>query len=228
MIGLSSASGSRLDTGIGVAPSFHTAMTATNHSRLVGSTTATTSSRPTPKPAYARAIRLARRSRSRRVITSSSSTMAIRSGSCSANQLRAWPIGITERGLAAEGTGRPWLATAGDIDHRDAMGTRLVSVVVDANDLEHLSKWWASALGWRVTYEAADEVTLEPAEGSPGVEVTFVLVPEAKRGKNRVHLDLASSTAAEQAATVDRLVAAGAKHVVQAPAPWVVLADPEG
>jgi len=108
------------------------------------------------------------------------------------------------------------------------VGTRLVSVVIDANDLEHLSRWWASALGWRVTYESSDEVGFEPADGSPGIELTFVPVPEAKRGKNRVHLDLASGTAAEQAATVDRLVAAGAKRIAQAPAPWVVLSDPEG
>ncbi len=61
----------------------------------------------------------------------------------------------------------------------------------------------------------------------------FVPVPEAKTGKNRVHLDLATESAEHQAAEVDRLLGLGAVHAdigqgVQGQVPWVVLADPEG
>ena len=56
------------------------------------------------------------------------------------------------------------------------------------------------------------------------------LVPEPKVGKNRLHLDLASASLAEQAATVERLLGRGARRIDigQEHVPWVVLADPEG
>ena len=55
-------------------------------------------------------------------------------------------------------------------------------------------------------------------------------VPEPKAGKNRVHIDLASTSAAHQAAEVDRLLGLGATRadIGQGEVPWVVLADPEG
>jgi predicted enzyme related to lactoylglutathione lyase len=60
--------------------------------------------------------------------------------------------------------------------------------------------------------------------------LVFGPVPDVKRTKNRVHLDLASESAAAQQAIVERLVARGATHVDvgQRDVPWVVLADPEG
>ena len=64
----------------------------------------------------------------------------------------------------------------------------------------------------------------------PGFDLAFVPVPEPKTGQNRVHLDLASASAEDQAAIVDRLLGLGARHVDigQGEVPWVVLADPEG
>jgi predicted enzyme related to lactoylglutathione lyase len=55
-------------------------------------------------------------------------------------------------------------------------------------------------------------------------------VPEPKAGKNRVHIDLASTSVAHQAAEVDRLLGLGATRadIGQGEVPWVVLADPEG
>ena len=55
-------------------------------------------------------------------------------------------------------------------------------------------------------------------------------VPEAKTGQNRVHLDLATRSAAHQAAEVKRLLGLGAvpADIGQGDVPWVVLADPEG
>jgi hypothetical protein len=49
-------------------------------------------------------------------------------------------------------------------------------------------------------------------------------------GKNRVHLDLATGSAAHQAAEVDRLLGLGAvpADIGQRDVPWQVLADPEG
>lgn len=64
-----------------------------------------------------------------------------------------------------------------------------------------------------------------------GVSIDVVAVPEPKTAtKNRVHLDLATTSAAHQAELVDRLKALGATpaHVGQGDVPWTVLADPEG
>jgi hypothetical protein len=62
------------------------------------------------------------------------------------------------------------------------------------------------------------------------VPLVFVPVPEAKAGKNRVHLDLATTSVAHQAEWVSRLRGLGATpaDVGQGDVPWVVLADPEG
>ena len=40
------------------------------------------------------------------------------------------------------------------------MSIRWSAVVVDCRDVAAQSRWWAAALGWRVAYEAANEVVL--------------------------------------------------------------------
>ncbi|NDL59590.1 VOC family protein [Phytoactinopolyspora mesophila] len=116
------------------------------------------------------------------------------------------------------------------------MSTRLVSVVVDAQDPDSLAAFWAAALQWPVTYSDPDEVVVEIEDqaghwGDAGtVPLVFVPVHEPKAVKNRVHLDLVSSSAEEQATTVERLLDLGARHIDigQGDVPWTVLADPEG
>ena len=111
------------------------------------------------------------------------------------------------------------------------MPTRLYAVIFDSADHVALARWWSEALGWPVTYEAADEVVIEPSPENDTVPALgFVPVPEPKSGKNRVHLDLATDSAEHQAVTVRRLVDIGATRtdIGQEDVPWVVLADPEG
>jgi Glyoxalase-like domain len=109
------------------------------------------------------------------------------------------------------------------------MAARLWSVVFDCRDPIGMGRWWAETLGWRVSNEASQEVTVEAAADQP-FSCVFVPVPEPKAGKNRLHLDLASASRDEQAATADRLLARGATRadIGQEHVPWVVLADPEG
>jgi predicted enzyme related to lactoylglutathione lyase len=108
------------------------------------------------------------------------------------------------------------------------MATRLVSVVIDANDVQALARFWAEATGWPVTSEADDEVVVGPPD--PAVHLVIGTVPEPKQSQNRIHLDLATSSAEDQATTVGRLLAIGATRidVGQNDVPWVVMADPEG
>ena len=99
-------------------------------------------------------------------------------------------------------------------------------VVVDAADPVELGRWWATALGWVVTIDTADEFEIRPAPDQlPGL--IFVPVADQKTVKNRLHLDFRPD---DQAAEVDRLLALGARRVDigQGEQPWVVLADPEG
>ena len=74
------------------------------------------------------------------------------------------------------------------------MSLRMQAITIDAADPAALSRWWASVLGWRVTFEADDEVVVEPTAGSPedgvAADLLFVKVADEKAGKNRIHLDL--------------------------------------
>ena len=111
------------------------------------------------------------------------------------------------------------------------MSTRLVNLVADAADPAASGHWWAEALGWEVTFETRHEVAVEPPEpGGLGIPLVFVPVADTKTVPNRVHLDLASPSAAAQAALVARLLDLGATptDIGQGQVSWTVLADPEG
>ena len=114
------------------------------------------------------------------------------------------------------------------------VATRLVHLVIDSADPPGLARFWSAALGWEVGAEEPGEVVVWPHGydyPDPGaLPLVFVPVPEPKTGKNRVHIDLASTSAAHQAAQVDRLLGLGATRadIGQGEVPWVVLADPEG
>jgi hypothetical protein len=115
------------------------------------------------------------------------------------------------------------------------MPTRLVHLVVDTADPLAQARFWADALGWVIGDVADDEVDVWP-EGYDypdpvALPLVFVPVPEPKRAKNRVHLDLASTSAEHQAELVSRLRGLGATPAdigQGAEVPWTVLADPEG
>ncbi|RKS68643.1 hypothetical protein BZB76_5764 [Actinomadura pelletieri DSM 43383] len=117
---------------------------------------------------------------------------------------------------------------------------RLGDIVFDCSHPAATARFWAAALDGYAVAPYDDEelarlrslgitsseddptVLVEPPEGGP--RLWFQLVPEAKRVKNRVHLDL---LAVDPEAEIQRLAALGA--TVQARHPDnVVLADPEG
>jgi hypothetical protein len=99
-------------------------------------------------------------------------------------------------------------------------------VVIDAREPVALGLWWASALGWVVVNDSADEFEIRPAPDElPGL--LFVQAADPKSVKNRLHLDFRPL---DQDAEVERLIALGARRVDigQGTPSWVVLADPEG
>jgi Glyoxalase-like domain len=116
------------------------------------------------------------------------------------------------------------------------MATRAVHLVIDAVNPAKLAAFWAAVLGWEVAAnEPDDEVeAVEPAgfdyPGPAAMPLVFVPVQGKKTGKNRVHLDLSSTSPQDQSAQIERALALGAQRtdIGQGDVPWEVLADPEG
>ncbi len=117
------------------------------------------------------------------------------------------------------------------------MALRIESFTIDARDPAALAAWWAEAVGWVVCSRSADGVEVDicervaPDGSHPRPVLSFVGDGDPDAGQERLHLDLNSRSAPEQAAIVDRLIGSGASRsdVGQSPdAPFVVLADPEG
>ncbi|MFF4581571.1 VOC family protein [Streptomyces sp. NPDC001389] len=114
------------------------------------------------------------------------------------------------------------------------MTTRLVQINMKARDDSALGRFWAEALGWGVDSEGPGVTNLEPvgiAYPDPSaVCIDLIARPEPKISKNRVHIDLATTSAAHQAELVARLKDLGATlaDVGQGDVPWTVMADPEG
>jgi predicted enzyme related to lactoylglutathione lyase len=103
-----------------------------------------------------------------------------------------------------------------------------------AHDDAALGAFWAAALGYGISSEGPGVTNLEP-EGlvypdPAALYVDLVVSSEPKTAKNRVHVDLATTSAAHQAELVERLVGLGAApaDIGQGDVPWTVLADPEG
>src|SRR5215471_18933427 len=114
------------------------------------------------------------------------------------------------------------------------MALRLVQIAMDARDDSAVGRFWAEALGWSVSSQEPGVTNVEPvgfAYPDPAaVCIDVRAVPEPKTVKNRVHLDLATTSAAQQAGLVARLQDLGAAPADggQRDVPWTVLADPEG
>jgi len=114
------------------------------------------------------------------------------------------------------------------------MSTRLVHLVIDANDPARLARFWSGALGWVMAAEETGEVDVWPAgydyPDPVALPLVFVPVAEPKKVKDRIHLDLATRSPEHQAEVVRRVRDLGATPVDigQGDVPWVVLADPEG
>jgi predicted enzyme related to lactoylglutathione lyase len=112
---------------------------------------------------------------------------------------------------------------------KNAMRSRLDALCIDANDVGRLAHFWAAALHWEI-YETRDEIGLVPTDDTR-FRIVFEPVSEKKAGKNRIHLDLTTTSTDDQVETVARLVELGARHAdvgQRGDEGHVVLADPEG
>ena len=117
------------------------------------------------------------------------------------------------------------------------MSLRIRTITLDCADPYRMVSFWSQAIGY-----AEDPLNPNNPEDPEGLlvapdgsaNVLFVRVPEAKRLKNRVHLDLVPPDSRPEArdAAVERLLALGATVIDDLRRPdrsgWGVLADPEG
>jgi predicted enzyme related to lactoylglutathione lyase len=114
------------------------------------------------------------------------------------------------------------------------MATRLVQIAMNARDDPAVGRFWAQALGWTMSSEGPGVTNLEPAgftyPDPAAICIDVIAVPDPKTVKNRVHVDLATTSTAQQAELIAGLRDLGATpaDVGQGDVPWTVLADPEG
>ncbi|WP_067486009.1 VOC family protein [Actinomadura hibisca] len=67
---------------------------------------------------------------------------------------------------------------------------KVTNLVFDCADLDAVTTFWSALLNMKITSLEGDWADLEPL-GPGGPVLSFQLVPEGKRVKNRLHLDLA-------------------------------------
>jgi predicted enzyme related to lactoylglutathione lyase len=104
-------------------------------------------------------------------------------------------------------------------------------LVIDCADLDRSARFWSGVLGY-VREGAAGGPTYQgllPASGE-GLEVLLQRVPEYKRAKNRLHLDLRSRDLESE---VERVTGLGASMLTEEPITesgwrWHILGDHDG
>ena len=107
------------------------------------------------------------------------------------------------------------------------MSVSLENVTFDCANAAALAGFWAQVFGQGVDAEGSEFFATVNKDGD-GPALMFIQVPEELTGKNRLHLDLATS---DWAAEMDRIVGLGAKRVREFReygTHWATLTDPEG
>lgn len=108
------------------------------------------------------------------------------------------------------------------------MVSRIAQVTIDVGDPELMADFWSAALGYTAFPDEGRSVHLVDRGDPTAPTIWLQPVDEAKRGKNRCHLDLDT---ADPAAEVARLLTLGARRAdvgQRGDEGFTVLEDPEG
>ncbi|MBM7056928.1 MULTISPECIES: VOC family protein [Streptomyces] len=104
------------------------------------------------------------------------------------------------------------------------------NVAIDCVNAYELARFWSEVTGRPLHPEDEPGMAETQVMMAEGPMLYFHQVPEAKKGKNRLHLCLRPQTSREE--EVERLLGLGAALVADLRNPdgsgWAVLADPEG
>jgi predicted enzyme related to lactoylglutathione lyase len=117
---------------------------------------------------------------------------------------------------------------SGKLDYGDTDTGAIAGFSFDAVDPSAQGRFWSAATGWDIVLEGDWGVGLRSPDGT-GPFLTFWPSIDPKRGKNRLHIDVAPYPPDSQGAEVARLETLGGRRIDigQGDVPWVVLADPE-
>ncbi len=107
------------------------------------------------------------------------------------------------------------------------VSVRVDAVTIDCADPHRLAGFWSALLGLAVKEIGGDYAELASI-GLEGPSLLFLQVPEAKAGKNRLHLDLEVGDVAAAVEEALTLGATRAEGALAGPFQWVVMLDPEG
>jgi catechol 2,3-dioxygenase-like lactoylglutathione lyase family enzyme len=108
------------------------------------------------------------------------------------------------------------------------MTPRVGNIVIDCADLDAMAAFWGGLLGMKTTAVNDDWLDLEPL-GTGGPILSFQRVPEGKKVKNRLHLDLDVPDVHAAGKRAASLGARPATDPMGAPeTPFQVWRDPEG
>jgi hypothetical protein len=103
------------------------------------------------------------------------------------------------------------------------MKSAIRSLTFDCANPTKQAEFWAAVLGYEV--KGVDEegaLVVDPTGKNP--RLLFIIVPEGKTAKNRLHFDLTPDTTRK--AEVERLLGLGA--TIYQEFDWTVMLDPEG
>lgn len=106
----------------------------------------------------------------------------------------------------------------------------LLAICFAARQPLPLARFWSALLGWDLVEDPETGLTLLPRDDT-GFGLRFLPTQEPKRGQNRMHFDLTSTSETQQRQTVATALGMGARHTDVGQRPeerHIVLADPEG
>ncbi|NWJ44781.1 MAG: VOC family protein [Chloroflexi bacterium] len=110
------------------------------------------------------------------------------------------------------------------------MSLKIANIVLDCEDSVKLAEFWSLATGWEKQGPFGQYMQLvNPNEAEAGI--LLQQVSEKKTLKNRMHLDFGAGDLTGMHAEVARLIALGAKKIIERAElgiVWTVMQDPEG
>ena len=110
----------------------------------------------------------------------------------------------------------------------DEMVAKVGAVVIDTEDVDRLVEFWGALLGIEERHRVGSYFVWMSRMGEGGPSLAFQKVPEAKSGKNRLHLDLGVEDREAFAARVEELGGSKVEDHSMDRFTWSVMSDPEG
>lgn len=108
------------------------------------------------------------------------------------------------------------------------MASTIDTLTIDCADPGRVAAFWCAALGYELVETDEESAEIRDPSGA-GWPLLFIVVPEGKSVKNRLHLDIrASGSMADEVERLKDIGAARQRLVEEGGSFWTVMLDPEG